>query len=132
MSRKAYADIAPPLPEHLTEAYEFSDMRAMWMDDSVIPAKAGIRTRHLKQVHAGKLANEVVPASTQTASHISWVKIKSIEYVGYEQVYDIEVEGTHNFVAGHWVTPSSVIPVKTGIHKGAIPRHLPRLIEVYV
>ncbi|MBI5466238.1 MAG: hypothetical protein HY974_03040, partial [Candidatus Kerfeldbacteria bacterium] len=30
-------------------------------------------------------------------------EITSIEYVGREQVYDIEVEGTHNFVAGHWI-----------------------------
>ncbi len=29
----------------------------------------------------------------------TWGKIASIEYVGEEQVYDIEVERTHNFVA---------------------------------
>jgi len=30
---------------------------------------------------------------------VGWVKIASIEYAGEEQVYDIEVENTHNFVA---------------------------------
>ena len=34
---------------------------------------------------------------------ISWQKIESIEKVGEEQVYDIEVENTHNFVAGHYI-----------------------------
>ena len=29
LARPAYADVAYPLPEHLTEQYEFSDMRAM-------------------------------------------------------------------------------------------------------
>ncbi len=29
---------------------------------------------------------------------IGWDKIISIEYIGYEHVYDIEVEGTHNFI----------------------------------
>jgi len=32
-----------------------------------------------------------------------WDRVVSIKYLGNEQVYDIEVEGTHNFVAGHWV-----------------------------
>ena len=34
---------------------------------------------------------------------ILWVKIVSLDFAGYEQVYEIEVEGTHNFVAGHWI-----------------------------
>lgn len=33
-----------------------------------------------------------------SASDILWDKIVSIEYVGNEQVYDIEVQGTHNFI----------------------------------
>jgi hypothetical protein len=31
-------------------------------------------------------------------SDIMWDRIVSIEYCGYEHVYDIEVEGTHNFI----------------------------------
>ncbi len=37
------------------------------------------------------------------SSDIVWDRIISIESVGREPVYDIEVEGTHNFVAGHWL-----------------------------
>jgi len=35
----------------------------------------------------------------RTASDILWDKIVAIEPLGPMQVYDIEVEGTHNFVA---------------------------------
>ncbi|KKT34459.1 MAG: hypothetical protein UW22_C0074G0004, partial [Candidatus Gottesmanbacteria bacterium GW2011_GWB1_44_11c] len=38
---------------------------------------------------------------TQENNDVNYIKISSIDFVGYEQVYDIEVEGTHNFVAGH-------------------------------
>ncbi|MBU2578336.1 NYN domain-containing protein, partial [Patescibacteria group bacterium] len=38
---------------------------------------------------------------------LGFVHIVSIEYAGEEQVYDIEVEGTHNFVAGHWIKRDS-------------------------
>ncbi|MEK6968487.1 MAG: hypothetical protein AABX51_07720, partial [Nanoarchaeota archaeon] len=34
-------------------------------------------------------------------SPVIWDKIVSIEYVGYEHVYDIEVEGTHNFIGNN-------------------------------
>ena len=39
----------------------------------------------------------------ESRSNVSWSRIVAIDFAGYEQVYDIEVEGTHNFVAGHWV-----------------------------
>ena len=42
-------------------------------------------------------------ASLIMEGDILWDKIVSIEYIGYEHVYDIEVEGTHNFVTGHWI-----------------------------
>jgi len=34
---------------------------------------------------------------------ILWDEIVEIKKVGEERVYDIEVEGTHNFVAGHLI-----------------------------
>ncbi|MFA4837538.1 MAG: hypothetical protein WC749_15900, partial [Dehalococcoidia bacterium] len=40
---------------------------------------------------------------------ILWVKIASLDYVGYEQVYDIEVEGTHNFVANGIIAHNTYI-----------------------
>lgn len=30
-----------------------------------------------------------------------------MEFIRYEQVYAIEVEGRHNFVVGHWIDPAS-------------------------
>ncbi|MFZ5366523.1 MAG: phage integrase SAM-like domain-containing protein [Patescibacteria group bacterium] len=42
-------------------------------------------------------------------SRVKWAKIASIEYVGHEQVYDIEVEGTHNFVANGIVAHNTYI-----------------------
>jgi DNA primase len=35
----------------------------------------------------------------KTKGDLSWLKIKSIEEVGKKHVYDIEVDGTHNFIA---------------------------------
>lgn len=46
---------------------------------------------------------EAKAAEVPLVSDIIWGRIVSIEFIGYEQVYDIEVEGTHNFAAGHWV-----------------------------
>ena len=40
---------------------------------------------------------------------VKFVKIASIEYVGEEQVYDIEVEGTHNFVGNGIVAHNTYI-----------------------
>ena len=37
------------------------------------------------------------------AGDILWDEIVEIKKVGKERVYDIEVEGTHNFVAGHLI-----------------------------
>jgi len=75
------------------------------------------------------------------AGDITVDTIVSIEYCGNEQVYDIEVEGTHNFVAGHWITratkdsgswimdrgtnPPSTIhhPLSNGVFFGGIIAH---------
>ncbi|MBI4398148.1 MAG: FHA domain-containing protein, partial [Candidatus Omnitrophica bacterium] len=42
--------------------------------------------------------NAYAEVSTPTSSTILWDPIVSIEFVGREHVYDIEVEGTHNFI----------------------------------
>ncbi|MEK6733118.1 MAG: hypothetical protein AABY55_05770, partial [Candidatus Omnitrophota bacterium] len=38
------------------------------------------------------------PIAEGNYTDILWDHIASIEYIGYEHVYDIEVEGTHNFI----------------------------------
>lgn len=43
---------------------------------------------------------------------ISFVGIKSIEFVGEEDVYDIEVEGTHNFIANGIIVHNSQLTMK--------------------
>ena len=42
-------------------------------------------------------------------SEISWLKIKSIEAVAEEDVYDVEVEGTHNFIGNGIVAHNTAI-----------------------
>jgi len=46
---------------------------------------------------------------------VSWQKIASIEYVGEEQVYDIEVEGTHNFIANGILAHNTYLSGNVGI-----------------
>jgi hypothetical protein len=48
-------------------------------------------------------------------SAIGWSRIASIEFVGYEQVYDIEVEDTHNFIANGIVAHNTYISGNVGI-----------------
>lgn len=43
-------------------------------------------------------ASATFPPDTERSDDILWDEIVSIEHVGREQVWDIEVEGTHNFV----------------------------------
>ncbi|MFA4889762.1 MAG: hypothetical protein WC628_09360 [Candidatus Omnitrophota bacterium] len=60
-----------------------------------------------------RLSSQFIPRAEATeviSPAILWVKIASLDYVGREQVYDIEVEGTHNFVAGHFVEVEGVPP----------------------
>ena len=49
------------------------------------------------------IANHNSTGSKQLSNNTDfmWQKISSIKHVGEEEVFDIEVEGTHNFVAGH-------------------------------
>ncbi len=42
-------------------------------------------------------------AGQQSSTDVLWDEIVSIKRLSPERVYDIEVEGTHNFVAGHYV-----------------------------
>lgn len=60
-------------------------------------------------------------------SDIYWDRIKSIEYVGEKQTYDLEVPGTHNFVANDIIVHNShsaaysVLAFKTGYMKAHYP-----------
>ncbi len=60
-------------------------------------------------------AGAAAPSTLLGASDILWDKIVSIEYVGCEQVYDIEVEGTHNFVANNIIAHNTHLSGLVGI-----------------
>ena len=63
----------------------------------------------------------------QSASDIYWDRIISIEYVGKKQTYDLEVPGTHNFIANDIIVHNShaaaysVLAFKTGYMKAHYP-----------
>ncbi|MEK7169453.1 MAG: NYN domain-containing protein, partial [Patescibacteria group bacterium] len=48
-------------------------------------------------------------------SDMVWAKVSSIEKVGEEQVYDIEIEGTHNFIGNDIVAHNTFISGNVGI-----------------
>ncbi|NCO61869.1 NYN domain-containing protein, partial [Candidatus Kaiserbacteria bacterium] len=50
-----------------------------------------------------------------TSSKLNWIKVLLIEQVGEEQVYDIEVEGTHNFIGNDIIAHNTYISATTTI-----------------
>ncbi|EHQ51131.1 XRE family transcriptional regulator [Ectothiorhodospira sp. PHS-1] len=65
------------------------------------PHLAGRGSRGISRVRAGRLArilDDGYLASLST-SDIYWDEVVSIDYQGEHQVYDLTVEGTHNFIA---------------------------------
>src|SRR3990167_5550737 len=45
---------------------------------------------------------------------ILWDEIESIKYVGTEQVWDIEVEGTHNFIGNNIFAHNTLLATSSG------------------
>jgi hypothetical protein len=58
-------------------------------------------------VHGGVSASDDSLEIDDNSGDIAWDEIVDIRRVGSERVYDIEVEGTHNFVAGHLIDQES-------------------------
>ncbi len=88
------------------------------------PAKTGFRRQTIQRL-ADFFGNEALRRYAQ--SDIYWDKIVSIEYVGEKQTYDLEVPGTHNFVANDILVHNShaadyaVITVQTAYLKAYYP-----------
>ncbi|PIZ98871.1 MAG: hypothetical protein COX77_03205, partial [Candidatus Komeilibacteria bacterium CG_4_10_14_0_2_um_filter_37_10] len=63
------------------------------------------------------IGDEIAIIEPQALSfeHVLWDKIESITFVGYEQVYDIAVEGTHNFIANDILAHNTYISGNVGI-----------------
>jgi replicative DNA helicase len=57
--------------------------------------RSGSHKIHLTRLHTASTPK----AKWLSSKDIIWDQIKSIEYIGYEQVYDLSVEDTHNFIA---------------------------------
>jgi len=57
----------------------------------------------------------VVHPSSFNFHQVLWDRIVSIEFVGYKQVYDIEVEGSHNFIANGILAHNTYISGNVGI-----------------
>ncbi|HVC86710.1 MAG TPA: DNA polymerase III subunit alpha [Gaiellaceae bacterium] len=55
-----------------------------------------------------KIARTLPLPESERAQRVAWVEIASIEPAGDERVYDIEVEGIHNFVANNLVVHNCV------------------------
>ena len=74
-----------------------------WMKVSQLEAGMSIAVpkNDVSVRHGGELANEA--ALEMGEGDIMWDEIEEIRHVGEERVYDIEVEDTHNFVAGHLI-----------------------------
>ncbi len=69
-------------------------MRSALADNSIQDAK----WLKVSQLSAGM---QIAVCDPESSDGVVWDEIVSIESVGREHVYDIEVEDTHNFVAGH-------------------------------
>jgi len=73
---------------------------------------------HLKK-YAEKHQDKILNYNLE--SDILWEKIKTIEYVGIEEVFDIEIDRTHNFIANGLCVHNS----------GAIEQHSDNVLFIY-
>jgi DNA polymerase-3 subunit alpha len=70
--------------------------------------KAG-RSRERISTHiVQNVSNALSLTGTKRASGVTWEAVASIEFVGEEHVYDLTVEGLHNFVANNMVVHNCV------------------------
>ncbi len=67
-----------------------------------------------KKVISLKLGDEIAVVEPSPQPFVGWDRIAKIEYVGYEQVYDIEVEGTHNFVGNDIIAHNTFLATASG------------------
>jgi len=70
--------------------------------------KARANSPRISDHVVGYIANTVPLPRTQKLLNVRWEEIQSIEYVGEEPVYDITVEGIHNFVANNIIVHNCV------------------------
>ncbi len=54
--------------------------------------------------------------SSYTIGHITFYPIKSIEYLGFQSMYDLEIETTANFIGNGFVVHNSRVGCEKGLH----------------
>ena len=47
--------------------------------------------------------------------YVLWAEIESIEYIGREQVYDLQVKGAHNFIANGIIAHNTYISATSAL-----------------
>jgi DNA polymerase-3 subunit alpha len=80
-----------------------------------IEAQTGFNRQHFTSTYSrvsvsslGRIARVVPLPASERAQRVAWEEIESIEPAGEEHVYDIEVEGVHNFVANNLIVHNCV------------------------
>ena len=73
-------------------------------------AGTGIYAQNLSRSRAAKLATVVASDELEllSTSSVYWDRVRAIEPDGIDEVYDLTVEGLHNFVAGNVVIHNSI------------------------
>ncbi|HEY8646065.1 MAG TPA: DNA polymerase III subunit alpha [Gaiellaceae bacterium] len=80
-----------------------------------IEAQTGFGHQHFRSAYSRisveslkKIARVVPLPEIERAQRVAWVEIESIEPAGEEHVYDIEVDGIHNFIANNLIVHNCV------------------------
>ena len=107
--------LTSPSPHHVTPRaallYQEELEQAKWTKVIYLEVGDEIAVADLKSDVKEKQGN----GSTSDFGNIKFVKIAKIEILPPEQVYDIEVEGTHNFVANGIIAHNTYISATTTI-----------------
>ncbi len=69
--------------------------------------KINVRDKNQYKFNPVKIPKKTSPLDRFTSEHLGFVPVKEITYAGKELVYDIEVDGVHNFVANGIIVHNS-------------------------
>jgi replicative DNA helicase len=119
------------LPSNIWEEILFAKGNRSWADVSELTGRPRTHNWHVgKRSPSRGLVAELTEAVVSPAleelcdSDIWWDEVESVEYVGEEETYDIDVPGLRNFVADDIVVHNSAI-VANIAENVAVKRNLP-------
>jgi error-prone DNA polymerase len=70
------------------------------------PAKRR-QSRELVARRSGRMSRDIIPLEVRSSSDVYWDKIMTIEALGSQPTYDLQIEGDHNFVADNFIVHNS-------------------------